>query len=132
MIKTYEALLATAMLLGTIALISSPYFVPEEKYTGLRDAGENAVLSFCEEESFRNLAVAVHDDNSLASLKAYVDGYFDLPYSLRVCDANSTSNCWGTIPSDKAYSTVSYLFDGNISTHSMKKIQIFVWVFKVE
>jgi hypothetical protein len=131
MIKTYEALLATAMLLGTIALISSPYFVPEEKYTGLRDAGEDAFLSFCEEESFRNLAVAVNDENSLAALKAYIDGYFDLPYSLKVCDANNANNCWGSAPSDKAYSTVSYLFDGNISVHSMKKIQMFIWVFRV-
>ncbi|MEM0360550.1 MAG: hypothetical protein QXK06_04415 [Candidatus Diapherotrites archaeon] len=132
MIKTYEALLATALLLGTITFISSPYFVPEEKYTGLREAGEDAFLSFCEEQSFRNLAAAVKDENSLSMLKAYMDGYFDYPYSLRVCDANNNANCWGEIPSDKAYTTVSYLFDGNISNHSMKKIQMFIWVFKVK
>lgn len=130
MIKTYEALVAAAMLIGTLALISSPYFVPEEKYSNLREAGEDAFLSFCEKDGFRNLAVAVNDDESLSALKNYIDDYFEYPYTLRVCDTNN--NCWGSIPSDKAYTVVSYLFDGNITNHSIKKIQMFVWIFKVE
>lgn len=129
MIKTFEALIASAMLIGTLTLISSPYFVPEEKYSDLREVGEDAFLSFCEEDEFRNLAVAVDDANSLASLKNYIDGYFEYPYNLRVCD--TANNCYGSIPSDKGYAVVSYLFDGNISNHSIKKIQMFVWVFRV-
>ena len=129
MIKTFEALLSTALLIGTVAFVASPYFVPEEKYSGLRQSGEDAFLSFCEEETFRGLAVAVQDENSLASLKTYVDGYIDYPYSLRVCDMNNA--CLGSVPSDKAYALVSYLFDGNISRHSMKKIQLYIWAFKV-
>lgn len=129
MIKTFEALIASAMLVGTLALISSPYFIPEEKYSNVRDAGEEAVLTFCEKNSFRNLAVAVDDNQSLQELKDYIDTQMSFPYSLRVCDLNGS--CYGSIPEGKAYTVVSYLLDGNISVHSMKKIQLFIWLFKV-
>jgi len=127
-IKTFEALIASAMLVGTLALISSPHFIPEEKYSNVRDAGEEAFLTFCEKEGFRNLAVAVDDNQSLQQLKNYIDDQMDYPYSLRVCDLNE--HCYGSIPEGKAYTVVSYLFDGNISQHSMKKIQLFMWLFK--
>ena len=129
MIKTYEALLATALLTGTVALISSPYFVPEEKYSDLREAGEDAFMTFVEEDEFRNLAVAVDDNTSLAALKSYIDTHISYPYELRVCD--TSDNCYGRIPEDKAFTLVSYLFDGNISEHSMKRVQLFMWIFKV-
>lgn len=128
MIKTFEALIAAALLTGTLALISSPYFIPEEKYSDLREIGEDAVLSFREKEEFRRLAVAVDDHNSLQELKNYTDNYIEYPYMLRVCEMDET--CYGSIPEDKAYTVVSYLFDGNISSYSMKKIQLFIWLFE--
>jgi len=128
-IKTYEALIATAMLIGTLALISSPYFIPEEKYSNLREAGEDAMLTFVEEDGFRRLAVVTDDETSLQNLKDYVDTHIVYPYSLRVCDMNE--NCVGSIPSEQSYTVVSYLVDGNLSIHSMKKVQIFLWLFKV-
>ncbi len=129
MIKTYEALLASALLIGTLALISSPFFISEKKYSNLREAGENAFLSFCEKEEFRGLAAATEDEESLNELKDYTDTYMEFPYSLRVCDRGSGS-CLGNVPEGKAYTAVSYLFDGNISEHDMKRIQLFVWVFE--
>jgi len=128
-IKTYEALLSSALLIGTLAFISSPYFIPEEKYSNLREAGEYAVLTFVEEDEFRSLAVAVDSEAGLADLKTYIDGHIDLPYYLRVCETDG--NCYGSIPTDQGYTVVSYLFDGNISEHDIKKIQLFLWIFKV-
>ena len=114
---------------GTLALIASPYFIPEEKYSGLREAGEDAFMTFAEEDEFRSLAVAVNDENSLAALKNYMDPYISYPYEPRVCDMGN--NCYGTIPEGRAYTVISYLFDGNISEYSMKRIQLFMWIFRV-
>ena len=129
MIKTCEALLATALLIGTLAFFSSPYFVPEEKYSPLREIGENAFISFAEEEEFRNLSVAVQDDESLEGLRAYIDNLIDIPFTIKVCDTNDA--CLGTIPQTDSFAVVSYLFDGNITNHSIKKINIYLWLFEV-
>jgi len=128
-IKTYEALLATALLVGTLAFFSSPYFVPEEKYAPLREIGENAFISFAEKNEFRNLAVAVEDDASLESLRVYIDNLVDIPFTIKVC--NSSDTCWGTKPQTDSFALVSYLFDGNITNHSIKKINLYMWLFEV-
>lgn len=129
MIKTYEALLATALLIGTLAFFSSPYFVPEEKFTPLREIGENAFISFAEENEFRNLSVAVDDNESLEDLRAYIDNLIDIPFTIKVC--NTSDTCWGTVPQTDSFAVVSYLFDGNITNHSIKKINLYMWLFKV-
>ena len=111
MIKTYEALLATALLIGTLAMLSSPYFIPEEKYSDMREVGEDAFLSFAEEENFRNLAVGVEDAASLQTLKDYIDVQFDYPYTLRVC-RESDDGGWGSVPTSKNFALISYMLDG--------------------
>ena len=87
------------------------------------------MLTFVEEDGFRRLAVVTDDEASLQNLKDYVDTHIAYPYSLRVCDINE--NCVGSIPSEQSYTVVSYLVDGNLSIHSMKRVQIFLWLFKV-
>ncbi|RLG70384.1 MAG: hypothetical protein DRO07_00310 [Candidatus Iainarchaeum archaeon] len=130
MMKTFEAMLAAVVIISTLALLASPMFMAETRYSELRKAIERMLLSLSDKDEFRTLVLGVKDENSLNALKEYMDPYIDYPFELEVCDENN--NCWGSKPAVKNYVAVTYLLDGNLTDYNIMKIKVYSWIFRSE
>ncbi len=130
MMKTFEAMLAAVVIISTLALLASPIFMAETRYSELRKAIERMLLSLSDKDEFRTLVLGVKDESSLNALKEYIDPHIDYPFELEVCDENN--NCWGGKPTVKNYVTVTYLLDGNLTDYNIMKIKLYSWIFKSE
>ena len=130
MMKTFEAMLAAVVIISTLALLASPMFMAETRYSEPRKAIERMLLSLSDKDEFRTLVLGVKDESSLSALKEYIDPHIDYPFELEVCDENN--NCWGNKPAVKNYVTVTYLLDGNLTDYNIMKIKLYSWIFKSE
>ncbi len=111
MMKTFEAMLAAVVIISTLALLASPIFMAETRYSELRKAIERMLLSLSDKDEFRTLVLGVKDESSLNALKEYIDPHIDYPFELE---------------------TVTYLLDGNLTDYNIMKIKLYSWIFKSE
>lgn len=130
MMKTFEAMLAAVVIISTIALLSSPIFMAETRYSEPRKAIERTILSLSDKDDFRRLVLGVKDENSLNALKEYISPHIGYPFELEVCDENN--NCWGSKPEVQNYITVTYLLDGNLTDYNIIRIKVYSWIFESE
>jgi len=130
MMKTFEAMLAAVVIISTLAVLASPMFMAESRYSEPRKAIERMLLSLSDKDEFRTLVLGAKDESSLSALKEYIDPYIDYPFELEVCDENN--NCWGNKPTVKNYVTITYLLDGNLTDYNIMKIKLYSWIFRSE
>ncbi len=122
---TFEAAIASIILLTVIILFLKPMNVPETSEVSHKVAAYNGLKILDETEKLRKNVL----DNNATAIKNGLSSYLSyLDYDVAIYNMTSNTSSVPSIESRNVIS-VSYFSAGEIGNYSAKEVRVFLWGF---